>query len=32
VDVGLDVVIEASGAEPCMQLGIALLRYGGTCE
>lgn len=27
---GLDVVIEASGAEPCMQLGLALLRHGGT--
>lgn len=29
---GLDLVIEASGAEPCMQLGVALLRHGGTCE
>jgi D-xylulose reductase len=31
-DAGVDVVIEASGAEPCMQLGVHLLRTGGTCE
>lgn len=29
---GVDVAIEASGAEPCMQLAIAMLRTGGTCE
>ncbi len=28
--VGADVVIEASGAEPCMQTGIHALRVGGT--
>ncbi|WVR07256.1 hypothetical protein IAU60_004297 [Kwoniella sp. DSM 27419] len=31
LDVGVDVVIEASGAAPCMQLGIECLRTGGTC-
>jgi D-xylulose reductase len=31
-EAGVDVVIEASGAEPCMQLGVHLLRTGGTCE
>lgn len=29
---GVDVVIEASGAEPCIQLGIQVVRTGGTCE
>lgn len=29
---GLDLVIEATGGETCMQLGIHLLRMGGTCE
>jgi D-xylulose reductase len=29
---GVDVAIEASGAEPCMQLAIAMLRTGGTCK
>ena len=29
---GVDLVIEASGAEPCMQLGMTMLRHGGTCE
>lgn len=29
---GVDVVIEASGAEACMQAGLALVRDGGTCE
>ncbi|CAK9786292.1 unnamed protein product [Cutaneotrichosporon oleaginosum] len=27
---GLDVVIDVTGAEPCMQLAVALLRPGGT--
>lgn len=31
-DVGPDLVIEASGQEAPQQLGITLLRYGGTCE
>ncbi|BEI80058.1 hypothetical protein CcaverHIS002_0105870 [Cutaneotrichosporon cavernicola] len=30
VEHGLDVVIDATGAEPCMQLAVALLRPGGT--
>jgi D-xylulose reductase len=29
---GLDIVIDVTGAEPCMQLAVALLRPGGTCE
>lgn len=29
---GLDVVIDATGAEPCMQLAVALLRPGGSRE
>lgn len=32
VQSGIDVAIEASGAEPCMQLAIAMLRTGGTCK
>ena len=28
---GVDVIIEASGAEACMQAGIALVKPGGTC-
>ena len=32
VQSGVDVAIEASGAEPCMQLAIAMLRTGGTCK
>jgi D-xylulose reductase len=32
IDFGVDVAIEASGAEPCMQLAIAMLRTGGTCR
>ena len=31
VEGGLDLVIEATGAEACMQLGVHLLRMGGTC-
>ncbi|BEJ11134.1 hypothetical protein CspHIS471_0105560 [Cutaneotrichosporon sp. HIS471] len=30
IEHGLDVVIDATGAEPCMQLAVALLRPGGT--
>ncbi|GMK54284.1 hypothetical protein CspeluHIS016_0108700 [Cutaneotrichosporon spelunceum] len=30
VEHGLDIVIDATGAEPCMQLAVALLRPGGT--
>jgi len=29
---GVDVVVEASGAEPCMHAGIGFLRPGGTCK
>lgn len=29
---GLDLVIDATGAEACMQLGVAMLRPGGTCK
>jgi D-xylulose reductase len=32
IECGVDVAIEASGAEPCMQLAIAMLRTGGTCR
>lgn len=32
LDGGVDVVIEASGAESCMQAGVALVRPGGVCE
>jgi threonine dehydrogenase-like Zn-dependent dehydrogenase len=32
VQSGVDVAIEASGAEPCMQLAITMLRTGGTCK
>jgi D-xylulose reductase len=28
----VDIVLEASGAESAMQLGISLLRPGGTCK
>jgi D-xylulose reductase len=31
-EAAMDVVLEASGAESAMQLGISLLRPGGTCE
>lgn len=30
IEYGLDVVIDATGAEPCMQLAVALLRPGGS--
>lgn len=29
---GFDVCIEATGAEECMQMGIAVCRPGGTCK
>lgn len=32
VEHGLDIVIDATGAEPCMQLAVALLRPGGSRE
>lgn len=32
LDMGVDLVVECSGAEAPQQLGITLLRHGGTCE
>lgn len=29
---GVDIVVEASGAEPCMHAGMAFVHSGGTCE
>ncbi|KEF62068.1 uncharacterized protein A1O9_00040 [Exophiala aquamarina CBS 119918] len=29
---GFDVVVEAAGAEECMQIGLQVVRPGGTCE
>lgn len=29
---GFDVVIEAAGAEECMQIGIQVCKPGGTCK
>lgn len=32
LDRGFDVVIEAAGAEECMQIGIQVCKPGGTCK
>ncbi len=29
---GVDVVVEASGAEACMHAGVEMVHTGGTCE
>lgn len=29
---GVDIAVEASGAEPCMHAGIAFTHPGGTCK
>lgn len=29
---GVDIAVEASGAEPCMHAGIAFTHAGGTCK
>jgi D-xylulose reductase len=29
---GFDVVVEASGAQECVLMGISMLKAGGTCE
>lgn len=29
---GVDVVVEASGAEACMHAGIEMVHTGGTCK
>lgn len=32
IEEGVGIVVDASGAEACMQAGCALLRTGGVCE
>lgn len=29
---GFDVTVEASGAEVCVQMGVCMLKAGGTCK